>query len=75
MDLYRGESEFRKIFPSDITRYFPGGKMHIVIYPRPSILSPPQELPKGERLVECDEIEPLIISNVTVKSKKKVQRK
>lgn len=41
VDLYRGEAEFKKIYPSDISRGFPGGKVNLVIYPRSSVLANP----------------------------------
>lgn len=69
VDLYRGESEFKKIYPKDITRHI--GKINIVIYPRASVLTPPETFGRGERQVECSEIEPLIIHNIIVKSKRK----
>lgn len=35
MELCSGESEFNKIYPQDISKTHPGGKLNIVIYPKP----------------------------------------
>lgn len=39
VDFYRGESEFRKIYPKDITRHL--GKINFIIYPRASVIAAP----------------------------------
>ena len=53
MDLYRGKCEFKKIDPKDISRHPTGGKVNILIYPKPSILVPTESLVKGEYIVNC----------------------
>ena len=38
VDLYHGEAEFRRIFPSDISRRYSAGAIKLIIYPKGSLL-------------------------------------
>jgi len=68
-ELFRGSANFFKIYPKDVSRYFEGRKLNLVIYARPSIISYSDDLSKN--IVESDLIEPLLIEGITVKAKKK----
>ena len=72
VDLYHGEAEFKRIFPSDITRRYSADPIKIIIYPKGSVLKFTNAGEEHEREINPDEIEPLVINDVTVKAKKKI---
>lgn len=69
-ELLKGESEFRKLYPRDVSRCYPNGKVAMVVYCKPSTLvySNPSAM---ESFVDYSEIEPLLIENIVIKAKKK----
>jgi hypothetical protein len=38
IEMYHGEASFLKIYPRDISRNYPSGKIHFVVYSKPSML-------------------------------------
>lgn len=71
VELYHGEASFLKIYPRDVSRQFENGKIDIIIYPKPSLIKFSTEAGMVEQRVNADEIEPLIIKDVTIRAKKK----
>lgn len=71
VDLYHGEADFRKIYPRDVTRHFKGGRINLVIYAKPSVLTFTGDASGKEEVVQYCEIEPLVLGERVVKAKKK----
>lgn len=38
VELYKGESSFVKLYARDVSRSYPGGKVNIIVYCKPSTL-------------------------------------
>ena len=55
MDLFGGETEFKKIYPYDISRYLKDGRLVIIVYAKPSMISHSVPNP-GQRIVLAEEI-------------------
>lgn len=36
--MYHGEGSFLKVYPRDVSRHHPSGKVHFVIYSKPSMI-------------------------------------
>ena len=36
--MYHGEGSFLKVYPRDVSRHYSGGKVHFVVYSKPSML-------------------------------------
>ena len=70
VDLYHGEADFKKVYPVDVSRSFPGGVIGAVIYPKPSILKHCNTLKEPQFEVPYEEIEPLVVPDVLVRAKK-----
>lgn len=70
VEMYHGEGSFLKVYPRDVSRSHPNGKVHFVVYPKPSTLRFSSSSNVVEKVVESNEIEPLLISDVTIKAKK-----
>lgn len=71
VELYHGEAEFNKIYTKDISRTFPNGRVNIVIYPKPSVLIYHGLTSEYEEHIDELSVEPLIISELVIKAKKK----
>lgn len=61
VDLYKGEAEFEKVYPADISRYKAGGRVAMIIYPKSSILNHTGVIEKGQAVISHEEIQPLCI--------------
>lgn len=70
VDLYKGEASFHKVYARDISRGYFEGKVAIVIYPKPSTLKYYTEGP-NEHNVDSEQIQPLVIEDITIKAKRK----
>jgi hypothetical protein len=38
VEMYHGEGDFLKVYPREISRHYPKGKLGFVVYSKPSIL-------------------------------------
>jgi hypothetical protein len=54
-----------------VSRQFENGKVDIIIYPKPSLIQFSTSADMLEQRVNADEIEPLLIKDVTIRAKKK----
>ncbi len=70
-ELYHGQGSFTKIYSRDVSRFYPDGKLNIVVYPKQSALTYCQGSNAFEQVVHFRDIEPLIIQDLTIKAKKK----
>jgi hypothetical protein len=68
--MYHGEGSFLKVYPRDVSRNYPEGKMHFVIYSKPSTIQFSSNSMTVEKIVESSEIEPLILSDIVIRAKK-----
>lgn len=71
VELYHGEALFEKIYPRDVSRMFDGGKISIVVYPKPSLIQFSNSSSSLEERVKAEDIEPIIIKDITIRAKKK----
>lgn len=71
VELYHGEGAFMKIYPRDVSRNYADGKLNFVIYSKPSMLKFSSNASSVEKIVESLSIEPLLISDISIKAKKK----
>ncbi len=62
---------FEKIYPRDVSRMFDGGKINIVVYPKPSLIQFSNSSSSMEERVKAEEIEPLVIRDISIRAKKK----
>ena len=69
--MYHGYAEFNKIYTKDISRTYPNGNVNIVIYAKPSSLIYDGITSEYEEHIDEVSIEPLILSNILIKAKKK----
>lgn len=60
-----------KIYPRDVSRAYPQGKINFVVYSKPSLIQFSSSSSGVEKLVESDLIEPLLVKDVTIRAKKK----
>ncbi len=70
-ELYHGQASYTKIYSRDVSRFYPNGKLNIVVYPKESALTYCQGSNSLEEVVHFQEIEPLMIKDLTIKAKKK----
>jgi hypothetical protein len=68
--MYHGEGSFLKVYPRDVSRHYPEGKIYFVIYAKPSMVRFSNNTSTVEKIVESNLIEPLLISDVVIKAKK-----
>ena len=70
VELYKGEASFVKLYARDVSRSYVNGKVNLVVYAKPSTL-----LYSNSNSYEINanpnDIEPLIIEDITIKAKKK----
>jgi len=71
VELYHGEAVFEKIYPRDVSRMFDGGNISIVVYPKPSLIQFSNSSSSLEERVKAEDIEPIIIKDITIRAKKK----
>lgn len=71
MDLYHGQGSFAKIYPRDVSRNLPHGKVSFIIYPKPSVLKFSNSSSSLEEHINAEDIEPLIIKGIVIKAKKR----
>lgn len=71
VELYHGEGSFQKVYPRDVSRYYPHGKINFVVYTKPSMLKFSSNASSLEQLVKSDQIEPLLIKDLAIRAKKK----
>lgn len=38
IEMYHGEGSFNKIYPRDVSRHYPEGKVNIIVYAKPSLI-------------------------------------
>lgn len=38
IEMYHGEGSFLKVYPRDVSRHYSSGKVHFVIYSKPSMI-------------------------------------
>ena len=70
-ELYHGQGSYTKIYSRDVSRFYPDGKLNIVVYPKESALKYCQGSNGLEQVVNYGDIEPLVIKDLTIKAKKK----
>jgi hypothetical protein len=51
---------------------FDGGKISIVVYPKPSLVRFSNSSSSLEEIVKAEEIEPVVIRDITIRAKKKI---
>ena len=71
MELYHGEGSFLKIYPREVSRPYPEGKLNFVIYAKPSVLQFTSNSSSLEKEVDSNLIEPLLLKDITIRAKKK----
>jgi hypothetical protein len=71
IEMYHGEGSFLKVYPKDVSRSYPDGKINFVIYSKPSLVQFSNSSSGVERIVESNLIEPLLLKDVTIRAKKK----
>lgn len=71
MDLYHGEATYQKVYPRDVSRQYSAGKINLVIYPKPSLIQFSSYSSTLESRVRSEEIEPLLLKDITIRAKKK----
>lgn len=71
VEMYHGEGSFLKVYPRDVSRSYPEGKINFVIYSKASMIKFSSNASVMEKIVESSLIEPLLISDVSIKAKKK----
>ena len=57
--------------PRDVTRHLVNGKMHLAIYVKPSLIRFSSSA-ITEQEVKASEIEPLLVRDITIRAKKKL---
>lgn len=70
VEMYHGEGSFLKVYPRDISRYYPEGKLSFVVYSKPSLIQFSNSNSFVEKIVDSNEIEPLLITGIQIKAKK-----
>lgn len=70
VEMYHGEGSFLKVYPRDISRHYPEGKLNFVIYSKPSLIQFSSNTSSVEKIVDSNEIEPLLITGIQIKAKK-----
>lgn len=70
VEMYHGECSFLKVYPRDISRHYPEGKLNFVIYSKPSLIQFSSNTSSVEKIVDSNEIEPLLITGIQIKAKK-----
>lgn len=70
VELYHGEAAFRKIYSREVSRKHPGGRLNFVVYAKPSLLQFSTNSSYLEKNVDCNDIEPLILRDICIMSKK-----
>jgi hypothetical protein len=71
VEMYHGEGSFLKIYPRDVSRSYPEGKINFVIYSKPSLVQFSSSSSGVEKTVESSLIEPLLIKDISIRAKKK----
>jgi hypothetical protein len=54
-----------------VSRQFENGKIDVVIYPKPSLIQFSTSASTVEQVVKADEVEPLLVKDITIRAKKK----
>lgn len=54
VEMYHGEAAFLKVYPKDVSRHYPTGKVHFVVYPKPSMLRFSSSSNSVEKIVNCE---------------------
>jgi hypothetical protein len=70
VDLYHGDTSFQKIYFRDISKRYPYNTLNLVVYVKPSLLKFGANNSAVEREVNCGDIQPLIVKNISVLSKR-----
>lgn len=71
VELYHGEGTFLKVYPREVSRSYPSGKLNFLIYAKPSVLRFSSNNSLLEREVESSLIQPLLLEDISIKAKKK----
>lgn len=71
VELYHGEGAFLKVYPRDVSRSYPEGKLNFVVYSKPSMLKFSSNASVVEKIVDSNLIEPMLIKDISIKAKKK----
>ena len=71
VEMFHGEGSFLKVYPRDVSRSYTEGKINFVVYCKASMLKFSSNASAVEKVVDSDLIEPLLISDVSIKAKKK----
>lgn len=69
-ELYHGQGEFVKLSPRDVSRSFPGKRVTLVAYAKPSLLQYSGES-SLERKIDHSLIEPLLVKDISIKAKRR----
>ena len=70
VELYKGNAAFSKIYARDISKNYEKGKLSFVFYAKPSALLY-SECGSSQEYVKQEDIEPLVLEGIVIKSKKK----
>jgi hypothetical protein len=54
IEMYHGEGSFLKIYPREVSRSYPAGKLNFVIYSKQSMLSFSSNSSSLEKIVDSD---------------------
>lgn len=71
VELYHGEGSFMKVYPREVSRSYPEGKVNFIIYCKSSMVKFSTSSSMVEEVVDSELIEPLLISDIQIKAKKK----
>jgi len=71
VELYHGEAAFLKVYPRDVSRSYPEGKINFVLYSKPSLIQFSSSSSGVEQVVDSNLIEPLLIRDISIRAKKK----
>jgi hypothetical protein len=71
VELYHGEGTFPKIYPREVSRSYPDGKLSFVVYAKPSVLKFTSNNSSLEKEIDSSLIEPLLLKDVVIKAKRK----
>lgn len=70
IDLIHGKATFSKIYLREISSYYPNKKLNFVVYPKESLLKY-ANCTNLEHRINVEDIQPLLIKNISILSKRK----
>jgi hypothetical protein len=71
IEMYHGEGSFLKVYPREVSRHYPEGRLNFVVYAKPSVLQFRSNDSSLEQEVDSSLIEPLLLKDICIKAKRK----